>query len=192
MSGAANKVDEERPRQEHGWFGSKPHSYVELLKDPHVASWIRRYHEGDSQESYARALERILHGAGLTVDEFLALSPDDAKKIVFSIADTEQKRGKYAQARKTVIAAKGFFEANKKTFELDRLDKKRYYSIPRKKIIDEIIPNKEQVYKMADASHTLKAGHRNRAIILCLFQSGVRPGCLCRWTYRSDQRPAIP
>ena len=184
MSGAANKVDEDRPRQEHGWFGSKAHSYVELLKHPHVASWIRRYHEGDSQESYARALERILHGAGLTVDGFLALSSDDAKKIVFSIADAEKKRGKHAQARKTIITAKGFFEANKKTFELDRLDKKRYYSIPRKKVIDEIIPNKEQVYRMADASLSLKAGLRNRAMLLCLFQSGVRPGCLCRWTYR--------
>jgi integrase len=184
MSKAANKVDEERPRQEHGWFGSKPHSYTELLKHPLVASWIRRYREGESQESYARALERILDGAGLTVDEFLALSPDDAKKIVFSIADAEKKRGKHAQARKTVIAVKGFFEANKKTFELDRLEKKRYYPIPRKKIIDEIIPKKDQVYKMADASLSLKAGLRNRAMILCLFQSGVRPGCLCRWTYR--------
>lgn len=192
MSGAANKVDEDRPRQEHGWFGSKPHSYVELLKDPHVASWIRRYHEGDSQESYARALKRILDGAGLTVDEFLALSPDDAKKIVFSIADAEKKRDKDAQARKTVIAAKGFFEANKKTLELDRLDKKRYYSIPRKKVVDEIIPKKEQVYKMADASLSLKAGLRNRAMILCLFQSGVRPGCLCRWTYRLIREHLYP
>ena len=184
MSKAANKDAEDRPRQEHGWFGSKPHSYAELLKHPVVASWIRCYREGESQESYARALERILDAAAITVDEFLALSPDEAKKTVFSIADAEKKRGKYAQARKTVIAAKGFFEANKKTFELDRLDKKRYYSIPRKKIIEEIIPNKDQVYRMADASLSLKAGLRNRAMILCVFQSGVRPGCLCRWTYR--------
>jgi integrase len=83
-----------------------------------------------------------------------------------------------------VIAAKGFLEANKRKLELDRLDKKRYYSIPRKKVLDEIIPNKEQAYKMADASLSLKAGLRNRAIILCLLQSGVRPGCLCRWTYQ--------
>lgn len=184
MSKAANKDAEERPRQEHGWFGSKPHSYTELLKHPLVASWIRRYREGESQESYARALERILDAAAVSVDEFYALSPDEAKRIIFSIADAEKKRGNHAQARKTVIAAKGFFEANKKTFELDRLEKKRYYSIPRKKIIDETIPRKDQVYKMADASLSLKAGLRNRAIILCLFQSGVRPGCLCRWTYR--------
>jgi integrase len=192
MSGAANKDDEGRTRQEHGWFASKAHSYAELLKHPLVASWIQRYHEGESQESYARALKRILDGAGVTIDAFLALSPDDAKKIVFSIADAEKKRGRHAQARKTVIAAKGFFEANKKTFDLDRLEKKRYYSIPRKKVIDEIIPNKDQVYRMADASLSLKAGLRNKAMILCLLQSGVRPGCLCRWTYRLIREQLYP
>ena len=179
-------------RQDHGWFAPKPHSYTDLIKHPLVEPWIKRYSEGESQESYARALERILDGAGLTVDEFLALSPDDAKRTVFSIADEEKKRGKYAQARKTIIAAKGFFEANKKTFELDRLDKKRYYSIPRKKVIDEVIPNKDQVYRMADASLSLKAGLRNKAMILCLFQSGVRPGCLCRWTYRLIREQLYP
>ena len=128
----------------------------------------------------------------MTVDGFLALSPDDAKRTVFSIADEEKKRGKHAQGRKTIIAAKGFLEANKKTFELDRLDKKRYYSIPRKKVIDEIIPDKEEVYKMADASLSLKAGLRNQAMILCIFQSGVRPGCLCRWTYRLIREHLYP
>ncbi|WP_455285240.1 hypothetical protein [[Eubacterium] cellulosolvens] len=82
---------------------AKPHSCIELFQDPHVASWIRRYQEGESQESYARALERILDAAILTTDELLALSPDDAKRIIFSIADDEKKRGRHAQARKTVI-----------------------------------------------------------------------------------------
>jgi len=192
MSGPANKVDEDRPRQEHGWFGSKPHSYVELLKDPHVASWIRRYHEGDSQESYARALERILNGAGLTADEFLALSPDDAKRTVFSIADALKKEGSDAMAKKIVITAKGFFEANKKPFELDRQEKRKYYATMPKKVAYEVIPKKEQVYKMADASHSLKAGFRNRAVILCLFQSGVRENCLCRWTYEMFKDKLYP
>lgn len=38
------------------------------------------------------------------------------------------------------------------------------------------IPSRGEVYGMADA-----AGLRNRAVILCLFQSGVRANCLSRW-----------
>jgi hypothetical protein len=60
----------------------------------------------------------------LTADQFLALSPGNAKKTVFAIADAEKKQGKYAQARKIVIAAKAFLEETKKELELDRLDKK--------------------------------------------------------------------
>jgi len=103
MSEAANKDGEHRPRQEHGWFGPKPHSYAELLKHPLVTSWTRRYREGESQESYARALERILDAAVVSVDEFFPLSPDEAKKVVFSIADAERKRGRHAQARRPSI-----------------------------------------------------------------------------------------
>jgi integrase len=38
------------------------------------------------------------------------------------------------------------------------------------------IPSRAEVYRMADA-----AGLRNRAVILCLYQSGVRANCLSRW-----------
>lgn len=182
MSEPANK-SKRLERQRHGWFASKPHSYAELVKHPLVEPWIKRYREGESQESYARALERILSMTGKSVEEFHALSADEAKKAVFAAADEIRKRGKYAEARNIVIAAKGFMEAHKKPIELDRLEKKKYYAVPRKKIAYEVIPKKEQVYKMADASLTLKASLRNRAMILCLFQSGVRENCLCRWAY---------
>lgn len=183
MSEAANKGAEDRPRQDHGWFAPKPHSYAELIKHPLVEPWIKRYREGESQESYARGLERILQATGKDVEELLALPPDEAKKTVFSVADAIRKEGSQAMAKRVVIAAKGFFDVNKKPFELDKLEKKKYYSVPRKKIRYEVIPNKDQVYKMADAALSLKAGLRNKAMILCLFQSGVRENCLCRWIY---------
>jgi site-specific recombinase XerD len=170
-------------RQDHGWFAARPHSYSELLKNPLVAPWIKRYREGESQESYARALQKLLNITGKTVDEFEALSAEEAKRELLEAADKIRKHGMYAEARKVVIAAKGFMEQHKKPIELDRLEKKKYYAAPRKKIAYEIIPNREQVYKMADGSLTLKASLRNRAMILCLFQSGVRENCLCRWTY---------
>jgi len=170
-------------RQDHGWFAPKPHSYTDLIKHPLVEPWIIRFHEGESQESYARALERILEATGKDVEGILALPPEEAKKVVFSVADALKKEGSHAMGKKIVIAAKGFFEANKKPFELDKQEKRKYYPTMPKKVGYEVIPKKEQVYKMADASLSLKAGLRNRAVILCLFQSGVRENCLCRWTY---------
>jgi integrase len=170
-------------RQDHGWFASKPHSYADLIKHPLVEPWIKRYSEGESQESYARALQRILETTGKDVEGILALPSDEAKKVVLSVADALKKEGSHAMGKKIVITAKGFFEVNKKPFELDRQEKRKYYVTMRKKVAYEVIPKKEQVYKMADASLTLKAGFRNRAVILCLFQSGVRENALCRWTY---------
>jgi len=170
-------------RQDHGWFASRPHSYVELLKNPLVEPWIKRYREGESQESYARALQKILTMTGKTVEEFQGLTAEEAKREVLAVADEIRKKGMYAEARKVVIAAKGFMEQHKKKIELDRLEKKKYYAAPRKKVAYEVIPNREQVYKMADGSLALKASLRNRAMILCLYQSGVRENCLCRWTY---------
>ena len=170
-------------RQDHGWFAARPHSYVELLENPLVESWIKRYREGESQESYARALQKILTMTGKTVEEFQGLTAEEAKREVLAVADEIRKKGMYAEARKVVIAAKGFMEQHKKKIELDRLERKKYYAVPRKKVAYEVIPNREQVYKMADGSLALKASLRNRAMILCLYQSGVRENCLCRWTY---------
>jgi site-specific recombinase XerD len=182
MSEPANK-SKRLERQRHGWFASRPHSYAELVKHPLVEPWIKRYREGESQESYARGLQRAFDASGITVEDFVALSPEKAKEAVLSVADAIRKKGNYAEARKVVIATKSWLDFHKKPLELDRLEKKKYYAAPRKKVAYEVIPNRDQVYKMADASLTLKATLRNRAMILCLFQSGVRENCLCRWTY---------
>jgi len=42
-----------------------------------------------------------------------------------------------------------------------------------------VIPDKPDVYRMVDVAGSL----RNKAILLCLFQSGVCVNCLCRWNY---------
>lgn len=54
----------------------------------------------------------------------------------------------------------------------------------RKKVVYEIIPTKDQIYAMSNRIKKLESPDRirTRALMLCLFQSGVRVNCLCRWT----------
>ena len=46
---------------------------------------------------------------------------------------------------------------------------------------EQIIPKPTDVYKMASTAGTFSL--RDKALILCLFQSGVRTSCMTRWTY---------
>jgi len=99
MSEPPNK-DKRLQHQSHGWFASKPHSYLELVKHSLVEQRIKRYREGESQECYVRALERMLEARLMTVEELLALPPDGVKKAVFSaamrqpIAGLDDRKGK--------------------------------------------------------------------------------------------------
>ncbi|MDI6904248.1 MAG: hypothetical protein QMD13_01980 [Candidatus Bathyarchaeia archaeon] len=65
-----------------------------------------------------------------------------------------------------------FLKANGISLELD--------SIPRVTKKEEFIPNKEQVYAMADYA----GSPRNRAIILCMYQSGLGITALRNLNYR--------
>jgi len=74
---------------------------------------------------------------------------------------------------------KNFFEYHDRVIRFKRVDRIRYAS---KKIAYEVIPTKDQIYRMADVYRKEgKVRLRIGAIILCLFQSGVRVNCLLNW-----------
>jgi len=75
---------------------------------------------------------------------------------------------------------KSFFEYHDRAIRFKRVDRIRYAS---KKIAYEVIPTKDQIYRMADVYRKEgKVRLRSRAIILCLFQSGgLEEWFLQRW-----------
>lgn len=156
-------------------------SYEALLKDPLTQEWLEGYGNLKTREDYARAFMIILRGTGLTTKQLLDLDKADARKRVLAIVREYERAGRVAAAIQIQAAAAAFFEQHDKPLgfkKKDRIKKKR------KKVAIELIPNKLQVYAMAEYIKKPDSPDRirTRAIILCLYHSGVRVGCLSRWT----------
>jgi len=178
---------------ETGWYLSGPQSFEPLLKDPLVSSWIRSYQKRKTKEDYARALDVVFRRTKLSPRQLLDLELTEARRRIMDVVRDYLDQERYAAARQIQTAARSFFEVHDRQLVFKKAERIKRI---RKKVAMEIIPSKEQVYAMANyiKKPDSKDRIRTRAIILCLFQSGVRVGCLCKWTVglvRSQLYPTI-
>ncbi|TMI28070.1 hypothetical protein E6H36_01835 [Candidatus Bathyarchaeota archaeon] len=168
----------ERGRAEHGWFPKGPRSFDWLLKYRCVRDYIDNYTAKSTRNQRLYVLEKVLKAGRLTdPEQLLKLSESQAKTLIKRVWQFYIQHGKHSYARTVSITMRGFFEAHDRELRFKRSEKVRSARLV--KINIEHIPNKAEVYRMADVAGSL----RNRAIVLCLYQSGVRPGCLCNWNY---------
>jgi integrase len=158
-----------------------PQSFESLLKDPLVSRWIRSYQNAKTREDYARVLEIVLRRTNLSPKQLLDLDLNEARQRVMDIVRDYVDEKRYAMARQIQTTAKSLFEFHDKQLVFKRAERIKKI---RKKIAIEVIPSKEQVHAMANYIKKKDSSDRirTRAIILCLFQSGVRVGCLCKWS----------
>lgn len=164
-----------------GMLLSGPRSYERLLKNPLVSRWIRSYQNHKTREDYTRTLEIILRNTGLSPKKLLNLDLREARERVMDVVMDYLDEKSYAAARQTQTVAKSFFDYHDKQLIYKKSEKIKKI---RKKIAYEVIPTKDQIYDMANyiKKEDSLDRIRTKAIILCLFQSGVRVGCLCQWT----------
>ena len=164
-----------------GMYLAGPKSYETLLKDPLVSRWIKSYQNVKTREDYARAFGILLKKTELAPKQLLDLDVREARQQVMGAVRDYLDEKRHAAARQLQTTAKSFFEFHDKQLTLRRAE--RIKKIRQKKAI-EIIPSREQVYAMANYIKKPDSPDRirTRAIILCLYQSGVRVGCLCKWT----------
>jgi len=171
----------------HGWFVGGTHSYDRLLKFKAVRDWIDGYTAPNTRRQKLYQLEKVLAVAKITdPGDLLKLSDLEAKNLIKRVSQYYLQQGKAAWARQTWITMRGFYEAHEREIKFKRQEKIRVP--PRKKVAIENIPLKPDVYRMADVANSL----RNKALVLCAFQSGVRPGCLVNWTFGMVEKGLYP
>jgi len=162
-----------------GLFASGPKCYEGLLADPLVSDWISVYRSENTRDDYLRSLNVVCVRSKLSPRQLLDLNPDEARGVVMSVVKEYLKDDKLVAASKIQVASKSFFEYHDRPIKFRRVDVVKRV---RKKIAYEIIASRDQIYRMADVvkKHGLLR-LRSRAIILCLYQSGVRVNCLLNW-----------
>src|SRR3989475_48279 len=171
----------------HGWFVGGTHSYNNLLKYKEVRDWIDGYTASNTRRQKLYQLEKVLAVAKITdPGDLLKLSDLEAKNLIKRVSQYYLQQGKAAWARQTWITMRGFYEAHEREIKFKRQEKIRVP--PRKKVSLENIPLKPDVYRMTDVANSL----RNKALVLCAFQSGVRPGCLVNWTFGMVEKGLYP
>jgi len=169
-----------RKRSDRGYFIKTSPKYKSLLKDDSVKQWVSNLKEKagwrTTVPSFLRTLCKFAEYSGKSPNQLIAIAStakslakpagltsatlavtEHAQEFVNKLLDSNKRES----ARHVRTCLMSFFKANGISLELQ--------SIPRVPKKEEIILRKEQIYSMADYARSL----RNRAIILCMYQSGL-------------------
>ncbi|MHA1722094.1 MAG: hypothetical protein ACTSXW_03355 [Candidatus Baldrarchaeia archaeon] len=89
------------------------------------------------------------------------------------------------KTRKTFYTVLRVLELSNREIRFSKTEKRLLIKPFNKKIAKRYIPTREGIYRMVDAIDVrrLIQRKRNKAVILCLWQSGVRVNCLLSWTW---------
>jgi integrase len=168
--------------------------YAKLLHNENFKIWHDTYRSVSSRRIAKLTVFRLMEAGALdSPDDFLKLEPHDAKTLVRKIVNNIATEGFTQGARQTQIFAKQFYNYHNE--DLGRELKFKRSEKPKtiqKKIGIEVIPDRSQIYKMAASAlgqaykgnvKNTFLGYRNRALTLCLWQSGIRVNAICRLRY---------
>lgn len=167
-------------RSNRGYFVTATPEYKSLLKDEAIEEWVSSLRKKagwrSTVPSFLRTLQKFAYYSDKSPKE-LVTAPSGTWKtnqqeelvpatpqialLAQEFLDGLQSQGKRESARQARTCLLSFFRANGLSLKLDNIPK-----APKK---EEIILRKRQIFAMADYATSL----RNRAIILCMYQSGL-------------------
>lgn len=180
-------------RDVHGWFKKGEHSYAPLLRCKAVELLSKSYPDS-SRAGNLYQLKWFLEYSSLSPEEFLSLSDKEIKKAIIGACLTKNGEGKTSTRRMFYVVMR-FLALNGRAVEFTRQERKTFLKRgTRKKIARQYIPTKEDVYRMADSfpNKGPLQMKRGKAMVLCLWQSGVRASCLCSWTWAMFKNQLYP
>jgi len=102
--------------------------------------------------------------------------PVGVKSRIKAVSQKYLQAGKSEMARVIINVMNGFYGVHEK------------FRLVHKKAFIEVIPAKEEIYRMADVSNHL----RDEALVLCLFQYGVQPSCITNRAYSMVEKQLYP
>ncbi len=169
-----------RKRSNRGYFVSAPKVFEPILKDVSVQKWMSKLKEKAGWRAtmpvFLRTLYKFTEYCGKSPSELVASAlreqtgdqlgelttasseiQEVAQKFVGEMMDSGKREG----ARHARACLTSFLRANSVSLHLP--------SIPKAAKKIEVIPTKEQVYAIANYACSL----RDRAVILCMYQSGL-------------------
>jgi site-specific recombinase XerD len=161
-------------RDDRGRFLEASKNYEYLLDFTSMRNWDMSLRSSKTKDLYFRTMHLILHwtgskGMGIeTPDDLLKAADSTAIDVTRKFSHQYRAQGKLKMAEMVKTIVKSFFSGNNRELRSPLL---KVHKVPKQKRTDNrIVPTKDQVYLMADAA----AGLKEKAVILMLWQSGLR------------------
>jgi len=160
-----------------GYFIKGGKNYDYLLRYPCVKEWVGSY-SSNTTKNYLQALQKFCEWADSNPSELLKLNAEEAKVKVLGFAKEYAGAGKHGKAVSIFNGLKSFYGYHNKKLDLNRY-RRQFIKTVQKKVDYELIPDSELVYRLVDVCRRPV----DRAVILFLFQSGIRINALHRLNY---------
>ena len=155
----------------------------DLLKYSEVREWFNSISKKGTRDLYLFHLDKLLEELKITPKELL--DSEHPRKLIINIVN-KYKENKPTKARLIKSATIHFFDYNDKDLKFkrqDRIPKKRIKTEKHRKKLE-----KSEVYALVNATKSL----RDKAIILSLYQSGMRIGALLNLRYKHVRKKLFP
>jgi len=167
----------------HGW--KSKYSSVQRLLD-HLK---RKTRSETSRVKYLQELHRFLRFIGVdNPDVLVGKTKREIEGAFQRFVDKLADEGRSIRYINTLIAdLKLFFKVNgfKNSKEIEV---ERYYQPSRYRKKPEYIPTKEEIFRMADSCGSSISGLRDKAMILCMYGSGLRNSTIRALRYKDVKK----
>jgi site-specific recombinase XerC len=159
-------------RDSRGLFISQSKSYEPLLLFESMKYWDMALVTPKTKDVYFRTMGKFLEWVDLpeisSPDDLLELSDSGAVDLIRKFSHKYEVEGKRKMSQMVKTVLKSFYSANNRQLTSPHL---KVHKVPKtKRTYNRIVPTKKEVYLMADAATSL----RNKAVVLALWQSGLR------------------
>lgn len=163
---------------------SSKRSYEEFIENNDVIKeWLEKKPK-NTKIKYASLVQKFCEFSNIKPEEFLELPAKKARDVAWEFIKTlwDAKNDKTSTAINAMYALKSFYrnhDGEKLPFDSIKGGKHHINGLRRKRVKYEHVPKRKEVYRIANMATNL----RDRAIVLTLFQSGIRVNALISLNY---------